>query len=144
MPEKKATTIDEYIAAFPKETQTRLQEIRAVIKKTYPNAEEAISYAIPAFKLGGRMLIYFAAFKKHVGMYPVPTTKEFEKAFAAYKTSGRGTIQFPLDKPVPVGLIKKVIQFKKANNDLLDKQKKDSSTKSVHKKSSPKKRISKE
>jgi uncharacterized protein YdhG (YjbR/CyaY superfamily) len=77
-------------------------------------------------------------------MYPVPTTKEFEKAFAAYKTSGRGTIQFPLDKPVPVRLIKKVIQFKKANNDLLDKQKKDSSTKSVHKKSSPKKRISKE
>jgi uncharacterized protein YdhG (YjbR/CyaY superfamily) len=113
MPEK-AKNIDEYIKAFPKETQDRLKEIRAVIKKTYPKAEETISYAIPAFKLNGRFLIYFAGFKKHVGMYPVPTTKEFEKDFAAYKTSGRGTIQFPLGKSVPVGLIKKIIRFRKA------------------------------
>lgn len=144
MPGKKATNIDEYIAAFPKETQSRLQEIRAVVKKTYPKAEETISYAIPAFKLNNRFLIYFAGFKKHVGMYPVPTTKEFEKAFAAYKTSGRGTIQFPLDKPVPAGLVKKIVQFRKAENDLRDKQKKDPSKKSVPKKSSPQKRTSKE
>jgi uncharacterized protein YdhG (YjbR/CyaY superfamily) len=117
MAEKKAANIDEYIGAFPKETQNRLQEIRAVIKKVFPKAEEAISYAIPAFKLNGRFLIYFAGFKNHVGMYPVPTTKEFEKDFAAYKTSGRGTIRFPLDEPVPVGLIKKIIQYRKKDND---------------------------
>lgn len=113
----KATNIDEYIKAFPKETQDRLKEIRAVVKKTFPKAEETISYAIPAFKLEGRFLIYFAGFKKHVGMYPVPTTREFEKDFAPYKTSGRGSIQFPLDRPVPAGLIKKIIQFRKKDNE---------------------------
>jgi uncharacterized protein YdhG (YjbR/CyaY superfamily) len=120
---EKAKNIDEYIKAFPKETQDRLKEIRAIIKNTFPKAEEAISYAIPAFKLDGRFLIYFAGFKKHVGMYPVPTAKEFEKEFAAYKTSGRGTIQFPLDKPVPAALIKKIIRFRKADNDIRAKKK---------------------
>ena len=112
MKASKPDTIDEYIAGFPKDTQKLLQQIRTTIRKALPAAEETISYAIPAFKLNGRGLIYFAGYKNHIGMYPVPGDKTFEKDFAPYKTSGKGTIQFPLDKPLPLDLIVKIVKYR--------------------------------
>lgn len=105
--------IDEYIDGFPKDTQNMLKQIRQTIKATVPQAEETISYGMPTFKLSGHYLIYFAGYKKHIGLYPVPANnKTFEKDFSAYKTSGKGTIQFPLDKPLPTALIKKIVKFR--------------------------------
>lgn len=109
----KARDIDEYISGFPADTQNILQQIREVIKTTIPQAEEAISYGMPTFKLNGQYLIYFAGYKKHIGMYPVPGNNEtFKKDFSSYKTSGKGAIQFPLDKPMPITLIKKIVKFR--------------------------------
>jgi len=113
MVKTKPKDIDEYIAGFPEETQKHLEQIRTTIKKAVPDAEEAISYGIPTFNLNGHYLIYFAGYKKHIGVYPVPGgNKEFEKDFARYYTSGKGTIQFPLDKSMPLGLIKKIVKFR--------------------------------
>ena len=115
------TTIDEYIALFPKETQTILEEIRATIKKEAPEAEETISYKMPAFKYNG-ILVYFAAFKSHIGFYALPTGhKEFAKELSSYKT-GKGSVQFPLNKPMPLTLIRKIVKFRMLEN--LSKQSK--------------------
>lgn len=109
---KKPTTITEYIDSFPKETQKALKQIRATVKKVVPKAEEGISYGIAQFKLNGKMLVYFAGFKNHVSMYPMPRNeKSFEKDFAKYYTSGKGTIQFPIDKPLPVALVTKITKY---------------------------------
>jgi uncharacterized protein YdhG (YjbR/CyaY superfamily) len=109
--------IDEYIAGFPEAVQEILQQIRATIKVAAPEAEETISYAIPAFTLNGRYLVYFAGYKKHIGLYPVPTgNPEFDTAFAPYKTSGKGTVQFPLDKPLPLSLITRIVKFRMKEN----------------------------
>ena len=108
-----ARDIDEYISRFPKSTQVALEEVRTTIKKAVPDLEETISYAIPAFKHGGSCLVYFAGYKSHVGLYPVPTGNvEFEKDFSSYKTSGKGSIQFPLNKPMPIRLITKIVKFR--------------------------------
>jgi len=116
MPTKKAATISEYIAGFPKETQKLLQQIRAMIKDTATGAEETISYAIPAFTLNKTYLIYFAGYKNHVSIYPAPTgNAAFEKEVAKYKT-GKGTYQFSLEKPLPVNLIIKIIKFRLKEN----------------------------
>ena len=105
-------TIDGYILAFPETIQERLRQVRATIHKHAPEAEEAISYAIPTFKLNGKALVHFAAFKNHIGFYALPTGHEaFEKEFSAYKT-GKGSVQFPLDKELPLDLIAKVVQFR--------------------------------
>lgn len=89
----KPNNIDEYIATFPKETQRILEQIRTTIKKAVPDIEETISYAIPTFTLNGHYLVYLAAYKKHIGLYPVPNGNvAFEKDFSFYKTSGKGTI----------------------------------------------------
>lgn len=115
--------IDEYIDGFPKDTQNMLMQVRQTIKATVPQAEETISYGMPTFKLNGHYLIYFAGYKNHIGLYPVPANnKGFEKDFSAYKTSGKGTIQFPLDKPVPVELIKKILKYR-LNENLKMKEK---------------------
>ncbi|MFC5269613.1 iron chaperone [Adhaeribacter terreus] len=107
----KPGNIDEYIAGFPAETQRALTQIRETIKELAPEAEEAISYAIPTFKLRGHNLVHFAAFANHIGFYPTPVGMEaFENAFAAYKT-GKGSVQFPLDKPIPLDLITKIVLF---------------------------------
>lgn len=112
----KPTTIDEYIAGFPKATQKLLQQFRTTIKKEVPNAEETISYAMPAFKLYGKHLVYFAAFKNHIGFYATPTGhKEFAAELSHYKT-GKGSVQFPIDKPLPLLLIKKIVQFRVNEN----------------------------
>ena len=113
----KPNNIDDYISGFSKETQKILEQIRATIKKAVPVAEETISYGIPTFTVGGKYLVYFAAYKNHVGVYPVPGgTKEFEKDFSSYKTSGKGTIQFPLEKPMPLKLITKIVKFRVKEN----------------------------
>lgn len=111
----KPNTIDQYIAGFPKNVQEILEQIRSTIKKAAPEAEETISYAIPTFKLKGA-LVHFAAFTNHIGFYSAPTgNKAFEKEFSIYK-SGKGSVQFPIDKPMPLELIKKVVQFRVQEN----------------------------
>lgn len=101
-------TIDEYIAGFPKEVQEILEKIRMTLKKAVPKAEEGISYQMPTFYLKGQYLIYFAAYKKHIGLYPVPSgDAEFNKEISAYR-AGKGTLQFPLNKPIPYKLISKI------------------------------------
>ncbi|HEX5167834.1 MAG TPA: DUF1801 domain-containing protein [Cyclobacteriaceae bacterium] len=123
MTTSKPKDIDEYIARFPLDTQEILEQIRVTIKKVVPEAEETISYGIPTFNLNGTYLIYFAAYKNHIGFYPVPGTLEkIDKDFASFKTSGKGTIQFPLNKPMPLNLITKLVNFRVKEN--LEKAKK--------------------
>src|SRR3712207_4658842 len=99
MTENKPTTVDEYIAGFPPATQEVLQQIRDTIKQVVPDAEETISYAIPTFVLNGTYLIHFAGFKKHTGIYPAPRENSaFKEELTSYK-GGKGTAQFPLNKP---------------------------------------------
>jgi uncharacterized protein YdhG (YjbR/CyaY superfamily) len=112
----KPTTIDEYIAGFPEGVRAVLEQVRATIRQAAPAAEEKISYAIPTFTLKKRPLVYFAAFKNHIGFYPTPTGSEaFKEDLAAYKTS-KGSVQFPLDKPMPVELIRKIVAFRVQEN----------------------------
>ena len=107
----KATTIDEYIAGFPEETQQVLEQIRSAIQKAAPAAVEKISYAIPAFNLNNHYLVYFAGYKNHVSLYPVPKGDEaFQKEITAYRT-GKGTLQFPLNKPLPIKLVTKTVKY---------------------------------
>lgn len=108
---KHAASIKEYIAGFPTEVQVLLEQIRETIKEVVPDAEETISYAIPAFRLNKKSLVYFAAFKKHIGLYPAPTAaEEFKADFEPYKTS-KGTVQFPLNRPIPLELIRKIARY---------------------------------
>jgi uncharacterized protein YdhG (YjbR/CyaY superfamily) len=108
--------IDEYIAGFPQDIQKILQKIRRTIKKAAPGAEETISYKIPTFNLKGKYIVYFAAYKKHIGFYPVPMGKtEFKKELSAYE-AGKGTAKFPLDKPIPFNLITKIVKFRVKEN----------------------------
>lgn len=113
MPAQKPSTIDEYIATFPESTQRLLEEVRVTIKKTVKGTGEKISYGIPCITLNDKYLLYFAGYKKHIGLYPVPAaSKGFEKDYARYNTSGKGTIQFALDEPLPLSLIKKIVKFR--------------------------------
>ena len=112
MTTKKPANIDEYIADFPEETQKILKKIRTIIKTTTPEAEESLAYGMPAYKTDGKPLVYFAGYKNHVGLYGVSASPEFKADFAAYKTSGKGTIQFPIDKPLPVTLIKRIVKHR--------------------------------
>lgn len=105
-------TIDEYIGGFSVEVQLILEKIRQTIRKAAPAAEEGISYQIPTFKLNGKPLLHFAAYKKHIGLYPAPReAEEFKKELAAYE-GGKGTVQFPLDTPVPYDLIRRIVKFR--------------------------------
>lgn len=118
MKSKKAgfSSIDEYIASFPEATQKILAELRAIIRAAAPDAKEKISYQIPTFELNGRNLVHFAAWKKHIGIYPIPAGSEaFEKELSQY-TDGKGTLKFPLDKPLPLKLIREIVQFRVADN----------------------------
>ena len=111
----KPANIDDYISTFPKETQIILEEVRSVIRKAAPGAEESISYAIPTFKLNGN-LVHFAAFKNHIGFYPTPTgIEEFDKELSVYK-QGKGSVQFPIDKPMPLELISKIVKYRVNKN----------------------------
>ncbi len=108
-------TIDEYIAGFPPEVQEKLQKVRETIRKAAPDAQERISYKMPAFTLNGN-LVYFSAFKNHIGFYPIPSgIARFEKELAPYKRA-KGSVQFPLDKPIPYGLITRIVKFRAKEN----------------------------
>lgn len=107
------TTIDQYIDTFPKDVQSKLQTIRTLIKEEAPEAKEAISYKIAAFNLNNRYLIYFAGWKDHISIYPFSSDmEEFIEGSSAYKISGKGTIQFPINRPLPIPLIRKIIQHR--------------------------------
>ncbi len=108
---KKPTNTDEYIASFPSETQKQLHEIRAIIKKAAPNAEEVISYGMPGYKQHG-MLVWFAGYAQHIGFYPSGSGIEaFKDQITAYKNS-KGAVQFPLSKPLPKKLITDMVKFR--------------------------------
>jgi uncharacterized protein YdhG (YjbR/CyaY superfamily) len=108
-------TIDEYIAGFPPEIQLLLQRIRAIIRQAAPAATEKISYQMPTFYLKGN-LVHFAAFKNHIGFYPAPTGLEaFQAEIAQYKHS-KGAVQFPLDRPLPEDLIRRIVEYRVGEN----------------------------
>jgi len=108
-------TIDEYIATFPKNVQIILQEIRQAIRDAAPEAKEVISYQMPAFKLNG-ILVWFAAFRNHIGFYPKASAIEaFKDKLSSYKTS-KGAVQFPTDKPLPIDLVKEIVKFRIKEN----------------------------
>ncbi len=113
---KNFQNIDDYIATFPEDVQKVLKQIRATIQKAAPEAEEAISYQMPTFKLNGN-LVHFAAWKNHIGFYPTPSgTKEFQKEIAKY-VFAKGSIQFPLNEPMPLPLITKIVKFRVKENE---------------------------
>lgn len=106
-------TVDEYVTSFPKNVEEKLQSIRQVIKEVVPQSEEKISYQLPAFVLNGKSLIYFSAWKKHISLYPYTVRMEEElQQSSIYNTSGKGTIQFPLDQPLPLPLIRKIVEMR--------------------------------
>lgn len=107
----KFKTVDEYLSTFSGSTKKLLQQLRQTIKQAAPQAEEGISYNMPAFKLNGP-LVYYAGYKEHIGFYPLPSAIEaFKKELAGYEGS-KGTIRFPVDKPLPLGLIEKMVKFR--------------------------------
>jgi uncharacterized protein YdhG (YjbR/CyaY superfamily) len=108
-------TIDEYIGTFPVEVQHILRKVRQTIRKAAPDAVEAISYQIPTFKLNGN-LVHFAAYKNHIGFYPTSSgIEKFKEELSAYKWS-KGTVQFPLDKPIPYELVERIVAFRVKEN----------------------------
>jgi uncharacterized protein YdhG (YjbR/CyaY superfamily) len=122
----KPVNIDTYLVAFPANVQKMLEQIRAAIVKAAPDAEEIISYGMPAFKYKGSVIIYFAGYKNHIGLYATPSGHvAFAKELSIYKQR-KGSVQFPLNKPVPLNLISRIVKFKmkqreKQQNDFLPK-----------------------
>jgi uncharacterized protein YdhG (YjbR/CyaY superfamily) len=111
--------MDEYIKAFPKDVQSVLEKIRQSIRKAVPEAEETISYRMPTFKLKGRVLVYFAAFRKHIGLFP-PAPREFKKEVSKYE-GPKGNLKFPMDEPIHYDLITRIVLFRK--KAILDRKK---------------------
>lgn len=109
---KQFKTISEYIKTFPKDVRSILEKMRQTIRTAAPEAVEAISYQMPTFKLNGKNLVHFAGYKNHIGFYPIPSGVEaFKKELSPYK-QGKGSVQFPIDKPVPYGLVRRIVQFR--------------------------------
>ena len=118
-----ANVIDAYIANTPKEIQVILEKVRATIRKAAPKAEETINYGIPTFTLDGN-LVHFAGFKNHIGFYPTPSgIEKFKKELSAYE-GAKGSVKFPLDKPIPYALISKIVKFRVKENSERSKAKK--------------------
>ncbi len=118
----KTDSIEAYISGFPKHIQEILEQIRSTIKSVAPDASEAIKYAIPTFILNGN-LVHFAGYKNHIGLYPAPSGMEqFEEEIAMYKT-GKGTLQFPIDQPMPLDLIARIVKFRVQENEAKAKKK---------------------
>ena len=112
---KKPATVEEYISSFPPDIQELLQQVRLTIQEAAPDAEECIAYAMPAYKLNGP-LVYFAGYKGHIGFYATPTGHEaFKKELSRYK-EGKGSVQFPLDEPLPLKIIEKIVRFRVEEN----------------------------
>jgi uncharacterized protein YdhG (YjbR/CyaY superfamily) len=115
MEQNKFNTVDEYILQFPVEVQEILQVLRKLVKDTAPEAEEKISYQMPTYYLHGN-LVHFAAYKNHIGFYPTPTGIEaFKDELSNYK-GAKGSVQFPIDKPMPLDLIRKILEFRVSEN----------------------------
>jgi uncharacterized protein YdhG (YjbR/CyaY superfamily) len=109
---KQFKTISEYVKTFPNDIQSILEKLRQTIRKAAPEAVESISYQMPTFKLNGKALVYFAAFKNHIGFYPIPSGVEaFRKELSPYK-AGKGSVQFPIDKPMPYHLVRRMVLFR--------------------------------
>jgi uncharacterized protein YdhG (YjbR/CyaY superfamily) len=109
---KRFQTIDEYVASFPPEVRKILQQVREVIRDSAPGAVETISYQIPTFELDGTHLVYFAGWKNHISLYPVPSgTGDFDERLAPYQT-GKGTVKFPLADPIPFDLVSEIVRFR--------------------------------
>ena len=114
-PKIQFTNIDEYIQSFPESVREKLQMIRQTVHSAAPEAKEAISYQMPTFKLNGN-LVHFAAFKEHIGFYPIPSGIEaFQEELSKYKT-GKGSVQFPLNEPLPLDLVKRIVEFRVKEN----------------------------
>ncbi len=112
----KPQTIDEYVGTFPNDVRVILEKVRQTIRKTVPPAEETISYQIPTFKLDGKYLVYFAGWKKHVSLYPIPKgNRAFKEEIFPYVT-GKATVRFPIDKPLPLSLIQKIVKYRVKEN----------------------------
>lgn len=111
-PAKQVESIDDYIRGFPKSVQDALEEMRSTIRRAAPEAAEAISYQMPTFKLAGKNLVHFAGYEKHVGFYPLPSgIAAFKKDLAPY-VQGKGSVQFPLDRPIPYDLVSRIVAFR--------------------------------
>jgi uncharacterized protein YdhG (YjbR/CyaY superfamily) len=111
----KFKTVDEYLSTLPKNVRDILKELRKTIKQAAPQAEELISYNMPAFKLNG-MLVYYAAYKEHIGFYPTPSGIEaFKKELSEYE-GAKGSVQFPINRPIPFDLIRKIVNFRVQEN----------------------------
>ncbi len=109
---KQFNTIDDYIDTFPDEVQALLEKMRQTIRKAAPGAVEAISYQMPTFKLNGKNLVHFAAWKNHIGFYPTPSgTEAFQEELSPYK-GAKGSVQFPTDQPVPYALVRRIVLFR--------------------------------
>lgn len=114
---KETKTVDDYIASFPAQTQKRLKAIRREILKGAPKAIESIAYGMPAYKTNKKPLVYFGAFAEHIGFYATPTGHEkFKQQLSKYK-QGKGSVQFPLDQPLPIDLIAEIVKFRVAENN---------------------------
>jgi uncharacterized protein YdhG (YjbR/CyaY superfamily) len=111
----KFKTVDEYIAGFPPKTKAILKQLRKTIKETAPNAKELISYNMPAFKLNGP-LVYYAAYANHIGFYPMPSSIRFFADELAKYTTSKGAIQFPMDQPLPLKLVSRIVKFRMKEN----------------------------
>jgi len=115
MAKKTPKDIDDYVGRFPSEVQQLLENMRLTIKKAAPKAEETISYSIPAFRLNG-ILVWFAAFKNHIGFYPgAEAMRVFKKELSAYK-GAKGSVQFPFDQPLPLALVSRIVKFRVKQN----------------------------
>jgi uncharacterized protein YdhG (YjbR/CyaY superfamily) len=122
-------TMDEYINLFPEDVRNILNELRQAIKETAPEAQETINYQIPTFTLNGN-LVHFAAFKNHVGFYPTPSGMEaFKKELAAYK-GAKGSVQFPINQPLPLPLIRRIVEYRVKENSERKPKKKSTGKKS--------------
>ncbi len=105
--------VEQYIAQFEGDVKQRLEVLRTLVRSAAPEAEESVAYGLPAYKLNGKPLVYFGGFPKHIGFYATPNGHEaFREEFAKYR-QGKGSVQFPHDQPLPVDLIKRVVQFRK-------------------------------
>ncbi len=119
---KEEITVESYIESFPENVQIMLKQIRAVIKENAPDTEESFAYQMPAYRTNGKPLVYFAGFKNHIGFYATPSGHAgFKKELSKYK-QGKGSVQFPLDKPLPLDLIARIVKFRAEENFILKKK----------------------
>lgn len=118
MKEKTAVkSIDGYLASVPEDARAILESLRKAIRAAAPDADETMAYGIPTFRTNGRNLVHFAAFRSHIGFYPTPSAMiAFRKELAPYKQS-KGSVRFPMDKPIPLGIVRKIVKYRVREND---------------------------